>query len=282
MTVKITFKGSPMDLAGRSLSVNSKCPDFKLVSQDLKDVKLSAFAGKIKVVTSFPSLDTPVCDLQVKEFNKRAVGLAQNVIVIGVSRDLPFAQRKFCESNGIKNVTVLSDYKYSSFGFNCGLHIKQLNLLARSVLILDADNIIRYKQVVSELTGPPDYKDALDNLSAVVKNPELDFVEEFPAQCKPCEGAVSLLPQSVVVAKLAEHPGWQSADDKKITKEFTFADYAGGVLFVDMLASIADEQGHHPAMTLSYKKVKVTFTTHNAGGLTNNDFIMAKITDEIK
>lgn len=282
MAVKVTFKGSPMDLAGRPLSVNSKCPDFKLVSQDLKDVKLSAFAGKIKVVTSFPSLDTPVCDLQVREFNKHAAGLVRNVIVIGVSRDLPFAQRKFCETNGIKNVTVLSDYKYSSFGFNCGLHIKQLNLLARSVFILDADNVIRYKQIAGELTNPSDYKDALDNLGAVIKNPELDFVEEFPTQCKPCEGAVSLLPQGVVVSKLAEHPGWQSVEGRKITKEFTFADYAGAVLFVDMLASIADEQGHHPSMTLSYKKVKVTFTTHNAGGLTDNDFIMAGIADAIE
>jgi len=165
----VTFKGTPMTLVGRDLTVGSPAPDFKVVSQEMKDVCLSNFKGKIKVITFFLSLDTPVCDLQVKEFNKRASGFSSNVVVLGISKDLPFAQKRFCQSNDIKNVVVLSDYKDSSFGLNYGLLIKEMNLLARGVAIVDKKDILRYMEIVEELTTPPSYEEALKALAEVAR-----------------------------------------------------------------------------------------------------------------
>ncbi len=170
MRKKVTFKNSPMTLVGRSLKEGMAAPDFRVVDPDLKDISLSDFKGKIKVITFFLSLDTPVCDLQVKEFNKRASTLSSDVVILGLSKDLPFAQQRFCSDNEIKNIKVFSDYKYSSFGMNYGLLVKELNLLARGVLIIDKKDILRYFRVADELTSPPDYDDALRALENVIKN----------------------------------------------------------------------------------------------------------------
>ena len=125
MLKQVTFKGSPMTLAGRLLQEGAMAPDFKVVDAGLKDTGLSDFKGKITVITFFLSLDTPVCDLQVKEFNKRASTISPNIVIVGISKDLPFAQKRFCAENEIKNVNVFSDYKYSSFGINyCQRHRK--------------------------------------------------------------------------------------------------------------------------------------------------------------
>jgi thioredoxin-dependent peroxiredoxin len=167
MSRQITFKGQPLALTGKPAKIGKPAFNFKLVSQDLKIVRLSDFSGKIKVINFFPSLDTPVCDLQVKEFNQRASGLSQDIVVIGVSKDLPFAQARFCSVNEIKNEVVLSDYRFSSFGLNYGFLIKELNLLARGSLIIGRDDRIRYIQVVSEITHSVDFGEvfiALQNL----------------------------------------------------------------------------------------------------------------------
>lgn len=169
----ITFQGNPLALAGRSPRVGATAPDFDVTSQDMKSVRLADFKGRIKLISSFPSLDTPVCDLQVKEFNKKAAGFSSDIAVIGISKDLPFAQKRFCTEHGIKNETVLSDYKTSSFGLKYGLLIRDLNLLARSVLIIDKNDTLRYLQIVPELTRAPDYDAALKALDAVIKNPAL-------------------------------------------------------------------------------------------------------------
>ena len=173
MAKKVMFKGNPMTLVGRTVKEGGPAPDFKVVDAGLKDIGLADFKGKIKVITFFPSLDTPVCDLQVKEFNKRASALSSDIVILGLSKDLPFAQKRFCSDNEIKNIKVLSDYKYSSFGTNYGLLVKELNLLARGVLIIDKNDILRYFNVVDELTTPPDYDDALRALEIVTKNPKM-------------------------------------------------------------------------------------------------------------
>ena len=165
----ITFQGNPLSLAGNAPQAGDRAPAFTVTSQDMKDVTLADFNGKIKLISTFPSLDTPVCDLQVKEFNKRAAGLSPDIAVIGISKDLPFAQKRFCSENNIKNETVLSDYKASSFGLSYGLLIEGLQLLARAVLIIDKDDIVRHVQVVPELTVPPDYDGALKALESVIK-----------------------------------------------------------------------------------------------------------------
>jgi thiol peroxidase len=277
----IHFKGSPLNLAGRPVKFGSIAPAFKVISQDLKEVTLVDFKGKVKILTSFPSLDTPVCDMQVKEFNKKAIGLSKDLAIIGISKDLPFAQARFCQDNDIKNISVFSDYKFSSFGLNYGLLIKELNLLARSVIIIDKTDVIRYIQVVDELTTPPNYDDVLNNLKDVLKNPESSVKETLPAHCKPCEGGVAPLPKETIDKLIAQYRGWQLIEDKKVSKEFKFKDFVDAKYFLDTVSVIAQEQGHYPTMTIVYDKVKVTFTTHAAGGLTENDFIMAKIVDEI-
>ncbi len=281
MTGKITFKGSPLTLAGRVLKTGVIVPDFKVVSQDLKEISLRDFKGKIKILTSFPSLDTPVCDLQVKEFNKRATGLSADVVILGISKDLPFAQKRFCETFEIKNVTVLSDYKSSSFGINYGLLIKELNLLARSVLIVDKNDVLRYIQITGELTSPLDYEDVLKNLTDVLNNPSLPIKEELGSKCKPCLGVIAPLPKDKIEKLLDKERGWELIKGKKLVKEFKFKDFLEAKYFLDLISVIAEEQGHHPGLTIIYNKLKVSLTTHAAGGLTENDFIMAKIIDEL-
>ncbi len=281
MSGKITFKGNPMVLVGRSLKEGMAAPDFRAVSSGLKEVTLSDFKGKIKVITSFLSLDTPVCDLQVKEFNKRLAAFPSEVAVIGISKDLPFAQKRFCETFDIKNVTVLSDYKFSSFGINYGLLVKELNLLARSVLILDKNDFIRYLQIVPEATSPPDYNAALNRLEEIIKSSPLSGKEEIPEKCKPCEGGVAPLAKETVEKLLAKYRGWEAVEDKKIVKEFKFKDFSEAKYFLDLISVIAEEQGHHPSLTLIYNKLRVSLTTHAAGGLTENDFIMASLIDSL-
>jgi len=282
MNRKITFKGSPLTLVGRNIKVGNAAPYFRVIAQDLKEVSLLDFKGKIKLVTSFPSIDTPVCDLQVKEFNKRAVGLSSDIVIIGISKDLPFAQARFCQANDIKNILTFSDYKFSSFGINYGLLIKELNLLARAIIILDKNDIIRYIQIVEELTRAPDYNDALKNLEQALKDPQGEIQTELPAKCKACEAGVPALAKEKIEKLLAQYRGWQLVEDKKIVKEFKFKDFVEAKYFLDLVAVIAEEQGHHPNLTLIYNKLKITLTTHSSGGLTENDFIMAKIIDELQ
>jgi len=282
MARKITFKNNPLTLVGRPLKSGIIAPDFKVVNGDLKEVSLADFKGKIKVIHSFPSLDTPVCDLQVKEFNNKAAGLSSDIVVLGISKDLPFAQKRFCQANEIKNEIILSDYESSSFGINYGLLIKELNLLARSVVILDKNDILRYVQVANELTDAVDYPDALKNLTGIINSPVLPIKGELPEKCKPCEGGTPPLPKEKIDRLIAQYRGWEIIEDKKIVKEFKFKDFIEAKYFLDLVSVIAEEQGHHPTLTLIYNKLKITLTTHAAGGLTENDFIMAKIIDELE
>lgn len=278
----INFKGSPLNLVGRVLKIGAKASEFKVTDENLKEVRLSDFQSKIKVITSFPSLDTPVCDSQVKEFNQKAAQLSSEVVIIGISKDLPFAQKRFCESFEIKKINVLSDYKTSSFGINYGLLIKELNLLARAAIILDKQDIIRYIQIVEELTSPPDYEELFSQLETVVKNPDLiSQKEELPSHCKPCEEGALPLPKGKIEKLLAKYRGWILVEDKKLAKEFKFKDFIEAKYFLDLVSTIAEEQGHHPNLVLIYNKLKITLTTHAAGGLTENDFIMARIIDEL-
>ncbi len=280
MSRQVKFKGSPLTLVGRYLSRGIVAPDFKVISAELKEVCLSEFKDKIKIVNFFPSLDTPVCDLQVKEFNKKAAGISADIVVIGISKDLPFAQARFCHENEIKNELVFSDYRYSSFGINYGVLIKELNLLARGVVIIDSNNILRYIQIVDEVTNAVNYEQALKELEAVISaTASLRPQEELSSHCKPCEGQVASLPQDKINRLIAAYRGWELIDGKKIVKEFKFKDFIEAKYFIDLISVIAEEQGHHPTITVIYNKVRLTLSTHAAGGLTDNDFIMAKLID---
>lgn len=281
MSREIKFKGNPLTLAGRALKTGGSAPDFRITAQDLREIRLSDFKGKVKILTSFPSLDTPVCDLQVREFNKRAAQLSGEVAIVGISKDLPFAQKRFCSEHEIKNITVASDYKTSSFGINYGLLIRELNLLARAVLIVDKADTLRYIQIVDEMTTPPDYEAALKALGQVIENPQIQPKIDLPVHCKPCEGGVAALPKEKIGKLLAGYRGWELVEDKKLVKEFRFKDFLEAKYFLDLVSLVAEEQGHHPVMTITYNKLKITLTTHAASGLTENDFIMARIIDEL-
>jgi len=281
MARTVTFQGRPLTLAGRLLRVHDSAPDFKAVSPDFAEVGLAQFKGKVKVLTAFPSLDTPVCDLQVKEFNKRAAGLGEEIAVIGLSKDLPFAQKRFCDSFGIANVSLASDYKNGSFGINYGLLIRELNLLARAVLIIDSGNTVRYIQIVPELTSPPDYEDVFVNIQKVLKSPVV-VAASAPLSCTPCEGGVAALPKGKVEQLMARYRGWEAPEGKRLVKEFGFGHFEDAKYFFDMVAILAEEQGHHPVVTVSYNKVKISLSTHAASGLTENDFIMARLIDRLQ
>ncbi len=275
----VTFQGNPLTLLGRTINAGDAAPDFKAVTTGFKETRLADFAGKIKVITTFPSSDTPVCDLQLKEFNKRAASFSPDTIVIGISKDLPFAQKRFCELNGIEKVVVLSDYKYTSFGLNYGLLLKELNLLARSVLIVDKADVLRYIQIVPELTLPPDFDAALKALGKIATQPQENPKGGLAARCVPCQAGAMPLAQERVRELMVSLRGWELVDGKKIAKEFRFKDFSEAKEMLDLVALAAEDQGHHPSVVLSYGKLKVTLSTHAAGGLTENDFIMAGLID---
>lgn len=153
----ITFKGNPMTLLGPELQVGDKAPDFCAVDNTLAPVGIDTHAGKIRVISAVPSLDTPVCDTETRRFNQEAAALPDTVVVLTVSLDLPFAQKRWCGAAGIDKVTTLSDYRDRSFGQNYGVLIKELLLLARCIFVVDGQGIIRYIQQVPEVTSEPDY-----------------------------------------------------------------------------------------------------------------------------
>ena len=158
---KITFKGNPLALAGSTPKVGDAAPDFEVLGNDLSPVKLSGFKGKTLVICSVQSLDTSVCDTEIRKFNEQAISLGDDVTVLAISMDLPFAQRRWCGAVGVKNVQTLSDHNQAQFGSAFGILIKEQRLLARSVFVLDKKGVIRYIEVVDELTNEPDYQAAL-------------------------------------------------------------------------------------------------------------------------
>jgi len=158
----ITLKGQPVTLVGNNVAEGDSAPDFQVVDNDLKPFSLSALKNKVAIITSVPSLDTAVCDLEARRFNQEATSLGDDVKVLVISMDLPFAQKRWCATAGVSNVLTLSDYKDVSFGTQYGLLIKELRLLARAVLVVDRQKTIRYMELVKEVGQEPNYELALD------------------------------------------------------------------------------------------------------------------------
>lgn len=164
----VTMKGSPLALVGTEVSVGQAGPDAELTANDLSSVKISDYKGKIVVITTVPSLDTSVCDTMTRRFNEEATKLDKDVTVLAVSTDLPFAQARWCGAAGVENVQTLSDHRDAAFGNAYGVLIDGLRLLARAVFVLDKEGVIRYVQIVPELTSEPDYANALDAVGKLV------------------------------------------------------------------------------------------------------------------
>ena len=167
MSNTVTLKGTSVDIAGNLPAIGSTAPSFTLVDAALQDVTLDTFAGKRKVLNLFPSVDTPTCASSVREFNQRASSL-DNTVVINVSADLPFAQKRFCAAEGIENVVNLSTMRGRDFLMNYGALIfssKLAGLAARAVIVLDENNIVKYVELVAEITQEPNYDAAVAALS---------------------------------------------------------------------------------------------------------------------
>ena len=158
----ITMKGNALTLVGNEVKVGELAPDFEVLDNDLKLVKLSSLRGKVCIISSVPSLDTSVCDTMTRRFNLEADNLGENVAVLTISMDLPFAQKRWCGTADANNVQTLSNHREASFGTAFGVLIQELRLLARAVFVLDRDGIIRYIQIVDELTNEPDYEAVLE------------------------------------------------------------------------------------------------------------------------
>jgi thioredoxin-dependent peroxiredoxin len=157
----VTMKGNPLTLVGNELKVGDKAPDFVTVDTGLSEKRLSSYAGKVRVLCSVPSLDTPVCDIETRRFNGEAAGLGSDVAILTVSMDLPFAQKRWCGAAGVDQLTTLSDHRDASFGTAYGVLIKELRLLARAVFVVDREGMLRYKELVKEVVNEPDYDAAL-------------------------------------------------------------------------------------------------------------------------
>jgi thiol peroxidase len=158
----VTAHGDPVTLIGPEVRAGDRAPGFVVLDGDLKETGLGDFAGKIKILSVTPSLDTPVCDMQARRFNKEAADLPDTVAVLNISMDLPFAIQRFCATAGIDRVKAFSDHRDGSFGKAYGVLIKELRLLARSIFVIDGDDRVRYVEIVPEITHHPDYEKALE------------------------------------------------------------------------------------------------------------------------
>jgi thiol peroxidase len=164
----VTVRGNPLTLLGPEVKVGDRAPDFRVLDGALKVATLDTFRGKLKIISTVPSLDTPVCDAETHRFNEEAGKLPENLVVLTISMDLPFAQSRWCAAAGTDKVKTFSDFRDRSFGEAYGVLIKETGLLARAVFIVDDQNIVRYVELVPELTKEPDYARILDAVRALL------------------------------------------------------------------------------------------------------------------
>lgn len=163
----VTLKGTPLTLVGPELQVGDKAPDFNCVKGLGEHVTLDTYKDKIKVFNVIVSVDTPVCDVQTKRFNKEAANLPDDVEIVTVSMDLPFALSRYCGAEGIDKVHTISDYMEGSFGQSYGILIKENRLLGRALFVADRENNLRHVEYVKEISQEPDYDKALDVLNGM-------------------------------------------------------------------------------------------------------------------
>lgn len=161
MMAAVTFKGNPITLIGSEVKVGDKAPDFTVLANDLSPVTLANSKGSVRLISVVPSIDTGVCDAQTRRFNEEAAKL-DNVKILTISVDLPFAQKRWCGANGIDKVQTLSDHRDLSFGEAFGVAIQELRLLTRAVFVVDSNDTVTYAEYVSEATNHPNYEAAIE------------------------------------------------------------------------------------------------------------------------
>jgi len=158
----VEMKGNPLTLMGNEVKIGDTAPEFQTLDDNLQPVKLSAFKGQVVVISSVPSLDTQICDIETKRFNEEAKKFGEEVAILTVSMDLPFAQKRWATDCGVKSIRLTSDHKDGSFGMAYGVLIKELRLLARAIFVIGKDGKIKYIQYVKETASEPDYDEVLN------------------------------------------------------------------------------------------------------------------------
>ena len=164
----ITMRGNPLTLLGPEIKLGDPAPDFEILDNDLAPAALSSYGGKVVVISALPSLDTPVCDMETRRFNEEAGSLGDDVVILTVSMDLPFAQKRWCGAAGVDRVVTLSDHRDAAFGEAYGVLIKELRLLARAVFVVDRDGKVGYVQLVEEVADEPDYVAVLEAVRSLI------------------------------------------------------------------------------------------------------------------
>ena len=164
----VTMKGKPLTLVGSDVKIGQRAPDFVAIDNNLAAVRFSSYHGKICIISSVISLDTPVCDIQTRKFNEEASRLGSGVVILTLSMDLPFAQKRWCGAAGVDRIQTLSDHRDASFGTSYGVLIKELRLLARAIFLVDRKGVLQYKELVKEVTHEPDYDAVLSQLKKLV------------------------------------------------------------------------------------------------------------------
>ena len=164
----VTMKGNPVTLVGSEIRVGEVAPDFVVIDNDLNPVSFSSYRGQVCIISSVPSLDTPVCDLETKTFNEKAGQLDADIAILTISMDLPFAQKRWCAASEVDKVQTLSDHRDASFGKAFGVLIKELRLLARAVFLVDQAGTVQYMELVEEIANEPDYEALLNSLNKLL------------------------------------------------------------------------------------------------------------------
>ncbi|MCI7238088.1 MAG: thiol peroxidase [Anaerococcus sp.] len=164
----ITFAGDKVTLLGTQVKKGDKAPDFKATKDDTSDFNSAELEGKIVIYSVAPSLDTSVCALQAKRFNKEALDLSDDIVVVQITEDLPFAQARFCANEDIENLLMVSDYKEREFGEKYGFLIDELKLLARGIVVVDKEGVIQYVEYVPEVTNEVNFEAALEEVKKLV------------------------------------------------------------------------------------------------------------------
>jgi thioredoxin-dependent peroxiredoxin len=164
----VNFKGNPITLVGPTLQVGDQAPDFAINKNLLEKASLKDFAGKIKLISVVPSIDTGVCDAQTRRFNQEASNFGENVVILTVSADLPFAQARWCGAADVDRVVMLSDYQENTFGKAYGVFIKEFHLDMRAIFVVDSNDKITYVEVLEEMTNHPNYDAAIAAVQALL------------------------------------------------------------------------------------------------------------------